>query len=501
MFLRSLRWRAAACVALFGVVMVAIQAVVLVDLRTFEYVPLGQMVGGRGLALAIALNLGIALLVSSSVALLRGKRRPFPWTTGAAIAVFAILILWLMEWVLLEIPLTRRIELISQGPVQIAQPREVAADLSNFSIMRRVTDAASREKFRVLYERIRVNSPDVFLQHPIGVTIDGHAARLDVDPRLLFFFLYVGSYWGEATSGPVPFAGSMTAETVRDVVQVHLPSWFIESRLRQYLISSELLERTFGGTIGFKLRYALHKATLDVSTQPYDLNLYSDVFLVLTEYPEHFADVLHNETASPLVFALRESFLGLRGSALVAPYEVAYARNGYEPEYFDAYREDLKAFARAAFYLTARDFDFATRVAALVIRYQRDFYRRRLGSDLWASLPDWQRAVMLGMTRDLYVPNVGRLGYNLYALPELNCVPVAFVAASAIAEPESIRPAQAVAWRPSDYLALWAGAATKLRVLSELWGITTGTTIPGLPPTQTVDAARGIVGINRRNPN
>lgn len=100
MFLRSLRRLAAACVTLFGVVMVAIQVVVLVDLRTFEYVPLAQMVGGRGLALAIALNLGIALLVLSPVALLRGKRRPFPWTTGAAIAVFAILILWLLEWVL-----------------------------------------------------------------------------------------------------------------------------------------------------------------------------------------------------------------------------------------------------------------------------------------------------------------------------------------------------------------------------------------------------------------
>ncbi|MGH8628979.1 MAG: hypothetical protein ACREYC_28235 [Gammaproteobacteria bacterium] len=85
MFLRSLRRLAAVCVALFGAVTVAIQAVVLVDLRTFEYVLLAQMLGGRGLALAIALNLGIALLVLSSVALLRGKRRPFPWTTGAAI--------------------------------------------------------------------------------------------------------------------------------------------------------------------------------------------------------------------------------------------------------------------------------------------------------------------------------------------------------------------------------------------------------------------------------
>ena len=59
-------------------------------------------------------------------------------------------------------------------------------------------------------------------------------------------------------------------------------------------------------------RYALHKATLDVSAQPYELNLLSDVLLVLREYPDEFRDVLGYSGADPGRSALRRSYEGIR---------------------------------------------------------------------------------------------------------------------------------------------------------------------------------------------
>ncbi len=73
------------------------------------------------------------------------------------------------------------------------------------------------------------------------------------------------------------------------------------------------------------------------------------------------------------------------------PYEDPYAHRALDDAYYDAKRSKFKKFARAAFYLLSTDFDFATRAAALVLTYQRDYYRKRLGDDSWSQLPDWQR--------------------------------------------------------------------------------------------------------------
>jgi hypothetical protein len=121
-----------------------------------------------------------------------------------------------------------------------------------------------------------------------------------------------------------------------------------------------------------------------------------------------------------------------------------------------------------------------------------------LGSVAWDALPAWQQAAMLGMTRDLYVPNVGRLGYNLYALPELNCTPVEFVASSALADRGLLATGLAAVWRPQDHLALWGGAATKLRIFGEVWDVTHGRPVPGLVPEDSISAARRIVALQRR---
>ena len=476
----------------------AAEIALLLDIFVFEYEPLMNLAGSEGLALLAALNVGLLVLGSRATCALRGRAHPFRIVANVVLLVWAVLLLWLLEWTFMETPLTVRVTSTSGAQAAATLPTAAQRDFEDFSIAQGTTDPAALARLQVMYERVRVNSPEVFDAHPLGATIDKYSQRYDVDPTMLFFFLYVGSFWGEATSGPAPFVRSMTPETVRDIVQVHLPGWFVESGVRTGLISSATLERLFGEGLGFKLRYALHKSTLDVSTQPYDLNLYSDVFLVLREYPEEFPEIAAGRPASPLTDALRSSFNALRNDGLRNPYEDPYAHRPLDDSYYDAKRSEFKKFARAAFYLLATDFDFATRAAALVLTYQRDYYRMRLGDDLWSQLPDWQKAAMLGMTRDLYMPAVGRLGYDLYALPELNCTPVEFVATAAVAERASLGQHQSQLWRPKDYQALWGGAATKLRILSELWVVIHGTALPGLDPENTVDAARAVV---RRHPH
>src|SRR5262249_7707565 len=125
-------------------------------------------------------------------------------------------------------------------PTDVHLPR--ADDFENFSLARQTSDA-SKDELRLMYERTFVNFPEIYKTHPIGATIDKYASRYEVDPALLFFLIYIDSYYGESVSGPIPFLRSMTPETVRDLVQIHLPGWFIEAPPRKYLVSSDIFDR------------------------------------------------------------------------------------------------------------------------------------------------------------------------------------------------------------------------------------------------------------------
>jgi len=96
------------------------------------------------------------------------------------------------------------------------------------------------------------------------------------------------------------------------------------------------------------------------------------------------------------------------------------------------------------------------------------------------------------MIRDLYVPNVGRVGYNVYALPELNATPLEFVAASALQELPSETQVTSL-WRPSSYGDLWAGAGSRLHKFSDLLRVTRGAELPGLSGVSTVEESAAVV--------
>jgi len=99
------------------------------------------------------------------------------------------------------------------------------------------------------------------------------------------------------------------------------------------------------------------------------------------------------------------------------------------------------------------------------------------------------------MTVDVFKPNVGRLGNNLYALPELNCVPLRFVAENALKYSEDLINLQ-VGWRPPGYEDLWAGAETKLFVFNEVWRVVYGKSLPGLPVSSTLSEAHRLLRIH-----
>ncbi len=132
------------------------------------------------------------------------------------------------------------------------------------------------------------------------------------------------------------------------------------------------------------------------------------------------------------------------------------------------------------------DFDFATKVQALVARYYSDQYAAHLGREIWNGISEPQRIALLAMLRDVHVTHIGRVSYNLYVLPELNCTPFSFVCSKAREHTSELLEARQI-WRPDNYQDLWAAAGFKLRVLSEVWEAVTGTPFQFFPASKTVD--------------
>ena len=477
---------AAGCVAFMGAEIAGIS-----DLYSFESSGILRLVGLSGLTMILGLNIALAVLLARVVYALRGRAMPYPLAANVILALGAVLALWAYDCLFMEEPLEQRIALLFRTKHELVLNSDAQSDFAAFSIVRGAANPAAVERLRVMYERTRINNPGVYAKHPIGATIDKYATRYDVDPAILFFLNYIDSWYGESSPGPVPFLRAMSPETVRDFVQAHLPGWFVENGLRRTLITSPFLVHVFGEGFGFKLRYAFHKATLDVSISPYALNTYSDIFLVLRDYPEAFPEIFTDaRKQDPIATAAYESFEKLRSTALIPPYELPYTHAAYNDAYYNANRRDLKAFTRAVYYLTLLDFDFATRLQALLTRHERDYYVARLGADRWAQLPGWQRAALLVMVRDLYTGNVGHLAYNLYALPELNVTPAEWVSGAALAEGGLPQTDKDPVWRPRHYEFLWAGAGYRLRVFSDVWNLAHGAPFPGIAVEETQDEAR-----------
>jgi len=489
----TVRRLAAAVAGCGGFVAVLLTILVLLDVRAFEYAALLRVVGAWGLTFFAFLFLGVIALSALLLRAAFSQRTligQLSTPLAIALALWVCAFLWLTQWVFMEQPLTVRLANAfldaKDRTATVVQARERArADLDALKL----DAAADRAALAVMIERSKLNRPEIFAAHPLGATIDKYATRYQVEPALLLGWLYLDSFYGEAPAGRMPVLRAGTAETFRDLIQLHVPTWFVESPLRTGLIESDGLERVFGSGFGNKLRYALQKATYDVSLEPFEADAFCDVFLMLQEYPEEFPELFGPDARpDPLV----EAFRALQSHALPRPYEDPYVQAARDPAYYDAHREQFVSFARAAAYRLWLDFDFATRVQALVARFNSQWFERTLGPELWSQVPRLQKVALVTMLADVYAPNIGRLSYNLYNLPEFNLAPFAFVASQAAADPAGIT-ASAI-WRPKDAWKLWGGTALKLSTILEVWDAMSGAAPVRDPKaTATLDDAIAVL--------
>lgn len=469
----------------------------LFDLRQFEYEPLARLMGIEGVAFSSAIVLGAAALTYRAAGAAVAGHPLFPRGGIARLALlsWALLILWLADWVFQEKPVTFAVRVAVRGEsaldAALRAARAQAASDGSLAAIRGFAPNANADSVAVMVARIKANRPMTYRDAQIGLAIASEAHKYGVSPVLLLHWTYIDSFYGESPPGPMPFFAEINPEMFRDLVQAHLPWWFIESPIRVWLINSDFLDFA-GAEFGKKLRYAVQKACYDIAISPYMNSVYSDLFLILREYKAEFPDLFGNTSIDP---ALRDSFLSLDGSVMRVTNDDPYAGPVADADFYRAHRQDLIDFGRAAVYRLSGDFRFATKVQALVARRYTDEYERRLGKDRWAKVSERQRTALLAILRDVYVPNIGRTSSNLYMVPELNLAPISYVAAEARANSDDLSKVDRT-WVPKDGSArLWGATGLMLRVLAEVWQVTSEHGLPGVHPADTINDSLVVLSV------
>ena len=477
--------------------MIAAVVIVLSNTYFFEYPYIFELLGFGGVALAaFILGVAIYMLVRSAKAL-RDRAYLIPRSLPGKIVIilWVLSILWVGDWVLLtQAPLTARL----QGNPSDADRAEVLNAAGKRALPTGVSpavaaDPARRAQFGVMLDRIALNRPKDYSAGSIVQLAEKYGAKYHVNPVLTYYWLYLCSFYGEAPAGRVPFTRAMTSETIRDFVQAHLPTFMVEGDWRRKLIEGQTLDgKKFLGHDGHDWKYAVQKATYDVSVEPFDTNVYTDVFLVLREFHGEFPELFAPAgEAAAIDRELGNAFTELEPVFMTRPYSGYYEQHAWTAEQYDRYRRPLKTFARAAFYKMTLDLDFATRVQTLVARYYMDQYRAQLG-DAWDRLGEAKQVSLVAMLRDVYMPNIGKLSGNDYNLPEFNLAPFFFLAGEAKRDEAALVSSPDI-WRPRDVTKLWSAADAKLRVLSEVWRTYYGAALPGVIPTETLKSAEDVV--------
>ncbi len=482
----------AALVASVGILALGCTIYAVSDIRSFEWQPLGELFGLRGVAFIAFILIGLAVITALCARTAIATMQPVlprSRTLRLGLLLWIAMVGWLAEWVFLEKPVSVRMQdaALGQDHIRIATERAIARFQGDGSLdaLSRTNDPGRRAQLALMLGRVAMNRPSVFDDVSIGNTIAKYARRYDLSPVLLLDWAYLDSFYGEAPSGPMPFFREINGELFRDLVQLHLPWWFIESPIRIALIEGPWLDYLVPRGLAWKLRYAFQKATYDIAISPYMNSVYSDLFLILREYRGEFPELFgpgapRNQIA--------ESFDVLKDNGLLPPYDFPFTQQRRSPGYYRAHRTELITFSRAAVYRLITDFEFATKVQALVAHYYSDRYSEALGADVWARVPERQKTVLLAILRDVDTTNIGTVSYNLYMVPEFNCTPIAYVSAEAARDPAAILQDD-VTWLPEDSARFWGATGLMLHGLSEVWATVTGTALPGVTPAATIDDA------------
>jgi len=463
-----------------------VQLIIILEIELFELPYVYHLFGLTGIVIYLIFDIGLVFFVWQSWEIFSNKKNKIFSNKLSKIYFFVWLPIcfWIVEWLFMPVPLTLQIKKVLSDKKVLNTKINKTVKLENFSLIKCLKTQKQREEFSILYRRIILNRPSLFKKYNIGKIIDKYAKIYQIQPVILFYWLYLTSFYGEATSGKIPFFRAMTGETFRDFVQVHLPWWFIENPIRKWFITSDFWNILLGN-FGQKLRYAFQKATYDVSLEPYDTNIFSDVFLVLKEYKQEFPEIFNSTNSNKLDMVLKETFLKLENNCLIKPYEFPYKMVTFDWHYYQKNRRALISFAKAVFYKMLFNFDFATKIQALVVKYYIERYKHYLGQDFWNQISLPQKIVLLAILRDVYIPNIGKLSYNLYALPEFNCTPIIYVTKEALKDKQCLLNRNKI-WLPKNLWKLWGAGCLKLTVLAETWEIIYQESLPGIKPANTI---------------
>ena len=193
-----------------GLVLLAFLLYAGADMRAFEWEPLFQLLGWKGLAFIFLLIGGLIVAVYQALRAGLGGSHVSSLPLKLLLGAWVLAVLWLVEWTFMEEPLTVRVAngLMLEGNKAAAVASAVARARrsGDRDALRSFAPSLDEEQVAVMLARISANRPSAFDAVPIGSTIARYAERYEIDPIVLLSMLYVGSFYGEATSGRMPFS-------------------------------------------------------------------------------------------------------------------------------------------------------------------------------------------------------------------------------------------------------------------------------------------------------
>ena len=218
-------------IATLGIVFIAIQVYVLLDIERYEISYLYVLIGLKGLFILFVIDVGLTLAVFHLFLITKNGTYPEGLSVKLFYVFWVLVLMWFIDWTFLETPMSVRIQKYfnKQNKQDFMQKNNTSKQaFEEFSLVKGIQDQKRKEHLYIMYERIRINSPDLYKENEPGSVIDKYAIKYDVDTTLIFFLNYIDSFYGEAVSRRVPYFNTFAIDTN------HLTNcnWFFKSDTR-----------------------------------------------------------------------------------------------------------------------------------------------------------------------------------------------------------------------------------------------------------------------------
>ena len=197
------------CVAAICLIIIAVYVYFVLDMYLFEYKFLYDFLGFTGIFLLLYIFIGAIIIFWILCSPRHRKLWHIMHLGNLLLLLWFFVLLWEFDWILHEDPVTSNI------PIKFGFEKWTGKILNNdapkkydsFSIELgfNIKNPIKQEMFRIMLERIVSNRPAIYSENEIIKSIISYSRKYDVEPILLLYWLYLCSYYGNATSGKIPF--------------------------------------------------------------------------------------------------------------------------------------------------------------------------------------------------------------------------------------------------------------------------------------------------------